>query len=63
MIFSECDPKWTATNNQWYWVTWDSYKFTVSSWSVTAITRYQNRIQLKSSAPTSWNNSTITFVI
>jgi hypothetical protein len=38
-------------------------EFTVSSWSVTAITSRTNNILISNTAPTSWDSSKITFVI
>ena len=41
----------------------DTINLTISSSSVTAITNYVNQINLATSAPTSVNNNTITFVL
>jgi hypothetical protein len=52
---------WPSTNTTWAGIY--TLKLTLSSWTVTAINDYTNFISISSSAPTSWNNSTITLVI
>lgn len=60
--FTRASSYWAESNGFWAAVTW--YVFTISSWSVTAVTSMDNYIKTSSSAPWSWtSNNTITFVI
>ena len=54
---------WNWAVSSWNWLLTYTLKLTVSSWSVTAISQVFNSIDLSSTAPISWSNSTITLVI
>ena len=47
----------------WARLTADGLTLTISSWTITAISAVTNTINVQSTVPTSWNNSTITLVI
>lgn len=52
---------WAVSSGTWIYT--GACKFTISSWSVTAVTGTTNTITISSSAPSSATNSTITLVI
>ena len=60
--FTRASSYWANPNPFWASVVW--YLFTISSWSVTAVTSMDNYIEVSSSTPWSWTgNNIITFVI
>lgn len=53
---------WATSSGSWATIGW--YIFTLSSWTVTAVSAYEwNFIRISDTVPTWYNNSTITLVI
>jgi hypothetical protein len=61
MYFSNI--RWYWAVSSWVWSQISTIKFTLSWSSVTNIWTSSNFINIKTSAPTSWSNNVITFVI
>ena len=61
LSFSRTMSAWAVSSGNW--ANWWTIYFAISSWTVTSITQNQNNINISSSAPTSWDNKTITLVI
>lgn len=62
MKFFMASFNWATSSGPWVTIGW--YIFTLSSWTVTAVSAYDwNFIRISDTVPTWYNNSTITFVI